>query len=165
MNTPVLYSTNPWLAHEISMRYRNGIHFVWCSDFFDPKTAPTTSAAARIAPSSSPKGIYDSLYDDYFNEDNHSALIKGYKKTFSRLARDWLSEKTLTKEAHDEIISVVKSNSWKIWRPVLYVIPREQLDKAGRVKSVVRANRASYGPELQILDLHRNEFDLIEIKP
>ena len=138
---------------------------MWCSNFFDPKTANAGSAAAIIAPSSSPKGIYDALYDDHFREDTHSALIKGYKKTFCRLAREWLSENAISKEQHDEIIATVRSQSWKIWRPVLYVIPRESLDRDGRINSVKRRDRAGYGPELQIQDLRREEFDIIETKP
>lgn len=165
MTIPVLYSTNPWIAHDICMKYRKGIHFVWCSEFFDPKTAPAVSAAASIAPSSSPKGIYDALFDDHYREDTHSALIRGYKKTFCRLAKEWLSEESITKDQHDEIFATVKSKSWKIWRPVLYVIPRESLDKQGRIMSVERRNRAGYGAELQIKDLRREEFDIIETKP
>lgn len=55
----------------------------------------------------------------------------------------------------------MKSSSWKIWRPVLYVIPRAPIELAGRLHQVPHPDRASYGPELQIDDLHRNEFDLI----
>lgn len=165
MNTPILYSTNPWIAHDIAMKYRGGVHFVWCSEYFDPSTAPDRSAASCIAPSSSPKSIYDSLYNDHYREDTHSSLINGYKKTFSRLAKGWLADKEITKEEHDEILAVIRSKSWRIWRPVLYVIPSEKLISENRVKSVQRRERAGYGPEMQIQDLLRKEFDIIETKP
>jgi hypothetical protein len=157
---PVLHSTNSWISHEIAMKYRNGQHFVWCSEYYDPTTAPAGSAAAAIAPSSSPKGIYDALHGDCYREDTHSSLIKGYRKTFKRLAAQWLAEGSIDKPQHDEIAAIVKSQSWKIWRPVLFVIPRALV--AGRVVHVPHARRAAYGPELQITDLMPQEFDLIE---
>jgi hypothetical protein len=131
---PVLYSTNTWISHEIAMRYRGGRHFAWCSEYYDPTTAPTGSAAAAIAPSSSPKGIYDTLHGDCAREDTHSNLIKGYRKTFRRLAARWLADGDLSQTYHDEIVAIVKSQSWKIWRPVLFVIPRDIV--SGRVVEV-----------------------------
>lgn len=162
MAGPVLYSTNPWFAHDIAMRYRGGKHFVWCSEFFDPTAAPAGSAATAIAPSSSPSGIYSTLKNDCEREDRHSALIKGYRKTFRRLANEWWADGSITKEQHDEIDSVAKTTSWRIWRPQLYVIPRHPIESTSRLKSVCHRHRAAYGPELQILDLAQHEFDIIE---
>lgn len=162
MAGPILYSTNPWLAHEFSKRYRGGNHFVWCSEFFDPASAPSGSAASAIAPSSSPKGIYGTLGDDCRREDRHSALIKGYRKTFLRLATQWLAAAEITDEQHGEIVATVKSQSWRIWRPLLYIIPREPIESMGRLRSVPHRHRAAYGPELQIADLAIHEFDIIE---
>ena len=158
----ILYSTNPWIAHDISKKYLNGKHFVWCSGYFDPKMAPHGSAESAVAPSSSPKGIFETLKDDCEREDDHSQLIYGYKKTFSRLAKVWLADGTINKEQFDEIITTVRSKSWKIWRPVLYLIPKENISASGRLISVPRQKRASIGTELQICDLAVNEFDFIE---
>lgn len=162
MAGPVLYSTNPWITHEIVMKYRGGRYFVWCSEFYDPKAAPAGSAEALIAPSSSPKGIYDTLQDDCHREDTHSALISRYKKAFKRLATGWLADGSISKEQHDEIVATVTSKSWKIWRPVLFVIPKDPIKAANRLIEVKHKNRAAYGPELQIHDLAPHEFDLIE---
>ena len=162
MAGPVLYSTNPWIAHDIAVRYRAGVHFVWCSEYYDPTTAPSGSAEAAIAPSSSPKGIYDTLHGDCHREDVHSALIKSYKGTLCRLAKGWLSDGSITKNQHDEIIAAVKSKSWRIWRPVLYVIPKAPIEVASRLVKVNHKKRAAYGPEMQIHDLNLHEFDLIE---
>ncbi|KVT23033.1 hypothetical protein WK48_23305 [Burkholderia ubonensis] len=142
------------------MKYRTGKHFVWCSEHYDPTTAPAGSAAAAIAPSSSPKGIYDILHGDCAREDTHSTLIKGYRKTFQRLAKAWLADGSLSKDQYDEVVATVKSQSWRIWRPVLFVIPRAPVD--ARIVMVPHRNRAAYGPELQIVDLMPHEFDLIE---
>ncbi len=159
MAGPVLYSTNSWIAHEFATRYRGGSHFVWCSEHYDPHSAPAGSAAAAIAPSSSPKGIYDTLRGDCDREDRHSSLIRGYRKTFLRLAKTWLADKSISKQQYDEIVSTVKSNSWRIWRPVLFVIPEEPV--RSRIVHVAHPGRAGYGPEMQIHDLKSTEFDVI----
>lgn len=163
MAGPVLYSTNPWISQEIATKYRGGTHFVWCSEYFDPSLAPPGSAGAAVAPSSSPKEIYDTLWNDVSKEDGHSALIKGYKRTFKRLAAEWVADGSITEDVRKEIVATVQSNSWKIWRPVLYVIAIGSIAPA-RIKQVKRKDRAAYGPELQIVDLQRHEFDSIEPK-
>jgi hypothetical protein len=161
MAGPILYSANPWIAHEIAMKYRGGIHFAWCSECYDPTTEAATSAAAAIAPSSSPFGIIQRLNADRHGEDTHSYLIQGYRKTLKRLAKAWRADKSIDESQFQEIISVMKSASWKIWRPVLYVIPRAPFESTKRLLSVPYPDRAAYGPELQIVDLHHSEFDRI----
>jgi hypothetical protein len=163
MAGPILYSTNPWIAHEIAKKYRGGVHFCWVSEYFDASTAPPGSAGAAIAPSSNPKGIYEMLWDDVRGEDNHSSLIKGYKKTFKRLSLNWLAENSITSAQQKEIVATVCSNSWKIWRPTLYAIAKDRIDPA-RIFSVEHKQRAAYGPELQIRDLVVGEFDVIELR-
>lgn len=163
MPGPILYSTNPWIATDIAEKYRSGIYFAWVCEHFDSSTTAGSSPAALIAESSNPREIYSRLHKDCASEDGHSALIKGYKRTFARLAKGWLGDGTLSEEKYDEIIATVRSTSWKIWRPVLYVIPRAEIEAAGRLKSVSRSDRGAYGPELQIADMQRHEFDIIEL--
>jgi hypothetical protein len=79
------------------------------------------------------------------------------------MAKIWLGANEISKEHYDEIAATVKSRSWQIWRPVLYVIPRSAIAPA-RIISVPRVDRAGYGPELQIVDLQRHEFDIIELR-
>jgi hypothetical protein len=162
MAGPILYSTNPWLATELAAKYRNGIYFAWVCEHFDSSKAPAGSADALIAPSSNPIRIYSRLREDCANEDMHSDLIKNYQKTLTRLAKSWLAAAEINRDQFDEIIATVKSGSWKIWRPVLYVISKHAIDPA-RIKSVKRPDRAAYGPESQIIDLQRHEFDIIEL--
>jgi hypothetical protein len=164
MSGPILYSTNPWIAHEFAVKYLGGKHFAWCSECYDPIFAPPGSAGASVAPSSSPHGIFQALKHDCEREDKHSDLIKRYRKTFKRLAADWLSTSRISQDQYDEIIAVTKGPSWRIWRPVLYVIPREPIEAAGRLNSVPYKDRAGYGPELQITDLDPSEFDLLEVQ-
>lgn len=163
MASPVLYSTNPWIAVDIAMRYRGGIFFAWVCECFDVRSASPGTAAASIAPTSNPCRIYINLLEESKAGDGHSGLIKGYKKTFTRLARDWQSGGLLTQDHCDEIIAAIRAPAWTIWRPVLYVIPREAIERAGRLVSVPRRDRAAHGPELQVTDLRRDEFDIIEL--
>lgn len=155
-----LYSVNPKYAHDIATNYRNGNHFVWCSDYFDPSTAGSQSLAASIAPSSNPCNIFHILKEACEKEDSHNHLISGYRKTFRRLAKEWLADTSITKSQFDEIISVTKSPSWKIWRPQLYVISRPLI--LSRLVGVAHKSRAAYGPEQQIPDLQSHEFEIIE---
>lgn len=163
MAGPILYSANPWFAHDVAQRYRKGIYFAWVSDYFDAATAPSATSMAAIAPSSNPSHIYENLWQDVTSEDRHSSLIKGYKKTFRALAAAWTADGSITQRERDEIYSVIQSPSWKVWRPVLYVIARDKIAPS-RIVNVAHKSRAGHGPEMQIKDLLSHEFDLIEIK-
>jgi hypothetical protein len=158
----ILYSANCRFAHDIAMKYRNGVHFVWCSEIYDPTTAPAGTPAAAIAPTSSPKGIYDNLYDEWDREDQHGPIIKRLKRSFRRLASEWFADRSIDQTQRDEIIALINSRSWKIWRPVLYIIPKQPIVTADRLIEVPRPGRAAYGPEYQIRDLLHTEFDIIE---
>ncbi len=162
MPEPILFSTNPWIAHEFAVKYRGGTHFAWCSEHYDPATAGTASAAAAIAPSSSPKELFDQLKRDCDREDSHSYTIKSHRRTFRRLAADWLATAKINKLQYEEIIATVNATSWRIWRPQLYLIPRAPIEAAGRLIAVPRKERAAYGAELQIVDLQPHEFTIIE---
>jgi hypothetical protein len=74
----------------------------------------------------------------------------------------WLAEGELDSDQYAEIVASVGSPTWKIWKPVLYVIPRVSINPA-RIILVRRPDRAGYGPEHQIVDLKRHEFDIIDL--
>lgn len=95
-------------------------------------------------------------------QEEHSYRIKGYKKTFRRLAKEWLAARELTDGDFAEIVASVNANSWTILRPVLYVIPRGGIaDK--RIIKVPRSDRGAYGPEFKIVDLKSDEFDMVDL--
>lgn len=163
MAGPVLYSANPWFAAEIAEKYRGGKYFAWVCEYFDSeRDAPAGSAGAMIAPSSNPRKIYEDLLYEYRNQEEHSRIIKDHKKTFRRLAKTWLGLGKITQDHHDEIVASVQANSWRIWKPILYVIPKNGIDPS-RIVQVKRDDRAGYGPEYQIVDLNRSEFDIIDL--
>jgi len=156
------YSANPWFAHELATRYRGGRHFAWLCEYFDTAHAPAGSAGSLIAPSSNPRKIYEDLLIEYRAEEEHSRIIRDHKKTFTRLAKQWLALSELTRDQFDEIVTSVRALSWRIWKPVMYVIPRAGIDPS-RIIEVRRNDRAGYGPEYQILDLRLHEFDIVDL--
>ena len=165
MPSPVFYSANPWFAIDVSDRYRGGIYFAWVCECFDTTTALAHSPASMIAPSSNPRRIYQNLAEECRNEEENSPVIRGHRKTFTRLAKEWYADGSITKDQSDEIIASARAHTWRIWRPVLYVIPIAPIIADGRLLSVRRSSRAGHGPEQQIVDLRRDEFDIIEFAP
>jgi hypothetical protein len=159
----VLYSANPWFATEIASKYLGGKHFAWVSDFFDTeKEAPAGSSGRLIAPSSNPRKIYEDLLHEYRAQEEHSRIIRDHRKTFKRLAKQWLADSLITQDQYEEIVASVIARSWRIWKPVLYVIPKVGITPS-RVIEVQRKDRAGYGPEKQIPDLQSSEFDIIDL--
>lgn len=163
MSNLFLYSTNPWFSYEVCKKYRNSVFYVWCSEYFDPRKAPCYSSAALIAPSSSPISIYWNLHRDKENEDTHSTLIKEYRKKFRSLATEWFVDGEISEFERDEIIAGATSSSWKIWRPLLYIIDRQKVESSGRLASVPLSSRAAIGQEFQIFDLKEDEFEIMEL--
>jgi hypothetical protein len=162
MASPILYSANPWLASEVCDKYRGGKHFAWVCEYFDSERALAGTAGTLIAPSSNPRRIYEQLLHEFRAQEEHPRVIKDLKKTFTRLANNWHSAGEITKDECAEIIASVRARSWRIWMPVIYVIPRHGIDP-GRIKEVRRSARAGYGPEFQIDDLVRDEFDIVDL--
>ena len=152
MGVLYLYSTNPRFSNDFAKRYLDGKHVVWCSESYSPIGAP----------SSNPKEIYRSLEASCDSEDSHSYLIKGYKKTFRRLTLDLFASGTITEEDKNDIITIIGSNSWNIWRPQLYIINRVVIESSRRLIDVPASERASYGNEWRILDLDVSEFEILE---
>jgi hypothetical protein len=162
MAGPVLYSANPWFSTEVAKKYRGGNHFAWVCEFFDSALAPAESAGALIAPSSNPRKIYDDLLQDWKAQDEHSRIIRDHVKTFTRLGRQWRADGELGEDQYDELVASVRGRSWRIWKPVLYVIPKQGI-AAARIREVPRSDRAGYGPEFQIVDLQSHEFDIVDL--
>ena len=163
MAGPILYSTNPSYAYDVGMRYRGGKFFVWCGEEFDSRHVARASGASLVAASSDPRTIYEQLAHAVTSEDHHDSRIKGYRRTFKRLAAEWASNGLITAAQRAEIEAVVKMQSWTIWRPLLYVIPRAPIESRGGLVTVAPGRRAAAGIELQIMDLDHSEFDKIEL--
>jgi hypothetical protein len=155
-----LYSTNPHFSIEVGRRYRNGTFYAWCSEVFSAGQQPGNAPSSSVAASSDPMTIYEQLHRAVQSEDSHDARIKGYKRTFDQLATTWLDSKEITQDQHDEIRAQCKLNSWRMWRPLLYVIPRAPIEAAGRLQLVSVSRRAGPGKEFIVADLAADEFDI-----
>jgi hypothetical protein len=162
MARQLLYSTNVYLKFLIQQIYRGDVHYIWCSENCDSKTLSSYSPGALVAPSSNPADIYREIKRDVTNQDRHSAKINGQKATLSSLAVKWEQAGEITTVQKDDIIYLINSADFLLWRPLLYVIPRTAHIEA-RLQHVPMAQRAGVGPEFIIPDLARDEFDIIEL--
>jgi hypothetical protein len=166
MAGPVLYSTNPQFTERVCDDYLGGRYgLLWCSEFFDPGSHGVHSPAALIPPSSSPKPLYYDVLNAARNSDGGNQKLKDYRGTFTRLARRWLLTGEITRFQHDDIVTLVRRNSFAIWQPRLFVIPREALERSGRLQPVPAHKRAGVGMEFHVFDLMRAEFDIIILEP
>jgi len=161
MTGPLLYSTNVFLKLYIQKRYRADIHFVWCGELFDSRTASRYSLGALVPASSNPADIYRELKRDVDSRDMHSAKINAQKASFKSLAIDWEANGEISASDKAEIITLIDTVSFDYWRPLIYVIPRAQVST--RLQHVSLANRAGLGDEFIISDLKSDEFDVIEL--
>ncbi|GFO69749.1 hypothetical protein GMLC_33280 [Geomonas limicola] len=141
--------------------FRNDIHYVWCSEFFDGTAQGRYTAGSQTPPSSNPADIYRQLKQDVDRGDLHSAKIAEQKASFLRLAIDWEAAGIISPDEKDEIIYLVNNATSKDWKPLIYVIPQPPV--ASRLQLVPASQRAGVGREYIISDLTRCEFDIIEI--
>ncbi len=111
---------------------RNNTHRVWCSEAFDPRLAIGTRVG-MVAPASSPLAIACQLRDHVKHEEKHSPLLKRYKRTFRVLATTWRGDRSITDDQAAEMVGLVNAKSWQMWRPLVYIIPREPIESAGRL--------------------------------
>jgi len=154
----LLYSTNPWYATHFARRYAGGRHAVWCSQSFDPGAQDSISWFAAVAPTSSPRRLFAAVR----HEDEHDEQIARYKDTFTQIARLWHEQGRIGWQDRREIVADMRRPSWRIWRPLIYLIPRQQIEAAGRLRLASASRRASVGPEWRIVDLMPHEFDIMD---
>jgi hypothetical protein len=117
-----------------------------------------------VAPSSSPCALANALLAEMELEDRHSTHRKRYRKVFRGLAATWAANGTLSDAQAQDIRDMVKQASYRIWKPIVYIIPREPVEAAGRLYPVPVSKRAGHGPEFRIEDLKGQEFDVMEWK-
>ena len=158
-----LYSVNPYFSVEVANRYRGGMFYAWCSEVFSTTQQAGAAPGSAVAASSDPMTVYTQLNEAVVSEDRHDSRIRSYKRTFRSLAASWLAAGEVTQAQHDEIRSACSQPSWRMWRPLLYVIPRGPIETAGRLQLVPAGRRAGPGSEYIIADLQAHEFDIVEL--
>jgi hypothetical protein len=161
MSCLILYSTNVFLKQYIQSTYRRDSHYVWCSEAFDSATVGRYKPGALVPASSNPANIYRQLTQDVKTNDRHSAKINEQKASFIRLAHLWEANGEITSDDRDDIIFMVNNAGFDYWRPLVYVIPYNNV--SSRLQTVPMSKRAGLGLEYIIPDLQRSEFDLIEL--
>lgn len=155
---PVLYSCNHAIKFFINERYREGIHYVWCSEFFDSRWILTLMG--RIPKSSNPAQIYMDMEEAVDPFDYHDYKIADQRSKLLIQAQRWLDDGEITDQNFKEIAVLAKRSDWDLWRPLLYVIPRTELINQ-RLEHVPPEERANIGMEYRIKELHHNEFDVV----
>jgi len=145
----------------IQQRFRLDIHYVWCSESFDASANSRYSPLSMVPPSSNPADIYKQLKQDVERKDNHSYKIAEQKASQKKLAIDWHHAGEISAAAKDEIIYMVDNSPFDYWRPLLYLIPRINVET--RIKIVPIQLRAGLANEYILPDLNRSEFDIIEL--
>ena len=89
MGKLVLYSTNVFVKYYIQRRWRNNVHYVWCSEEFDSAKARSYSPSGQIPPTSNPLDIYRDLKRAVEAGDTHNAKIVEQRNTLLQLAIEW----------------------------------------------------------------------------
>ncbi len=161
MSSLFLYSTNVYLKLLIQEKYRNDLHYVWCSDCFDSTKLGAYAMGSHLPRSSNPAEIYRDIKSDVERSDFHSAKIRDQKTSFKSLAVQWQQAGEITKLEEQEIVYRVDHAPADLWRPLVYVISRPLVET--RLQLVPLSQRASMADEFIIADLARSEFDLLEI--
>lgn len=155
----VFYSTNTWLAFNISEIYYNSSHYVWCAPCIDGRHLNT--GLGKLPPTSSPIEIYYSLLEEIRRGDMHSPKIEQNRVGLLDGAAEKFKTGIIKKDDFEEILSIVDKAGLQDFRPCLYVIPctEEIENKVERVPVEKRAHPCS--PEILITDLPRRCFDQI----
>ena len=159
----LLYSTNAWITWYIKNHYYNDVHYVWCSEYFDPEAEGMDHPASLIPVSSSPAEIYRRLEADVRSEDNHSESISRVRSAMTAAATRWLRDDEISQESYEEIISLLDVRGFKSFRPMIYLIPKVAMSP-GQIEAVPAGERAGADPEFRISALKGSEFDLIRIR-
>lgn len=161
MSDILLYSTNVYLKYYIQNEYSDGHHYVWCSENFDSAALGRYTPGSKTPPSSNPADIYRSLRDAVANQDRGDLKIQSQKSSFIARAVEWEKAGKITNDEKQELTYMVEHAGWDDWRPLIYVIPRADVET--RLALVPAAKRAGFGREYTLQDLHSDDFDIIEI--
>lgn len=159
----LFYSANSYLSFLVNRRFYGGQHYVWCSPTFNPTTLDELNPLRNIAISSSPHHIYANYRDSAKSGDTHSDLIKQNKRGIKRGAAAMLAANRIDQNQYQMIIYMVNHAQLSDFRPLLYLIPANLIEKKLNVVSAKQAANP-LGPEYRIFDLLDTEFDAIEFK-
>jgi hypothetical protein len=157
----ILYSTNTWLAYNISRQFYRDLHYVWCSPVFDHRCRPFTHATPP--PTSCPADMYFRLLAEVSRRDKHSAKIAENRLGIVKGAATRRAQNVITDSEVSEIAAIVEEASAEDFHPLLYVIPFDSV--AAIVREVPVTERAHpLSEEFIITDLPGDAFDVIRLE-
>ena len=142
------------MSYKIAENYFGNKYYVWCSPYFN--------ATGVNPPSSDPCEIYNGLLKDVIGKDRHSAKVSMNKTGLLKATDIKFNAGDITLDQKNEIIDIIGSSELDDFRPLIYVIPFENvkaLAKAAPIK--LKADR--FSKEYIIEDLQRSHFDVIDI--
>jgi hypothetical protein len=158
----LLYSTNTFLAFKIAEQFYGNVHYVWCSPYFSFTSAPSFSFTNP--PSSSPREIYERLYQDVTMGDKHSTKIMSNRTGIQNGATQKAAAGVITDKQKREIYSIANQADPQFFKPLLYIIPFSHVISLVQIVPVRRrANPLS--KEYIIEELPRDCFDVVEYRP
>jgi hypothetical protein len=156
----IFYSCCTWLSYEISQRYYDGCHYVWCTPYFDPTSRMNPNNS--VPPTSSPKAIYWSLLEEVKARDLHSAKISQNRAGIQRGADVKLGAGVIAQAQHTEILEIAAAAQAQDFHPILLIIPAPPI--AALLRPVALKDRASLLSEEYIVErLPRQLFDAVEL--
>jgi hypothetical protein len=156
--SPVLYSTNTWIAYMIAEQFYRQHHYVWCTPYFDPRQNGRDSA---VPPTSSPFEMYRSLFEETSRGERHSSKIDENRIGILRGASAKRSARVIDSKQQKQIAAIVKAAQPNDFRPLLYVIPAAIVAK--RLREPPPEDKAHPLSAEYVIDaLPRECFDVIE---
>jgi hypothetical protein len=160
MPDPVLlYSCNSWLSWAIAERFFGGLHYCWCSPYYD---ARDSARHIKIPPSSSPAELRTLLSEDVARGDLHSPLIERHRRGILVGAKERRRERLISKATQSEIGKIVNAATSADFGPLLYLIPFARVRRLARpVDMSHRAHPMS--AEFLIKRLPREYFDVVRL--
>lgn len=153
-----LYSTNTWLAYRISEQYYYGLHYVWCTPFFDPNSISKLNYS--VPPSSSPYELYQVFQNDVKYRDFHSDKIEKNRLGLLRGVEEKLKLGVIDKNIAEEIKSTISIAESGEFSPLIYIIPFSYVKN---ILKKVQVNKRAHplSVEFIIEELPRDFFDVI----
>jgi hypothetical protein len=156
--SPVLYSTNTWIAYMIAEQFYRRHHYVWCTPYFDPRQSGRDSA---VPPTSSPFEMYRALFEETSRGERHSSKIEQNRVGILRGARAKRRARVITANHEKQIAAIVQAAQPSDFRPLLYVIPAAIVAK--RLREPPPEDKAHPLSAEYVIDaLPRECFDVIE---
>jgi hypothetical protein len=157
-----LFSAMPHMKFYINRTYRNDVHYVWCSESYDHASSLVPRVALPSPPTSDPAAICRQVKQAVANKDRNDHRLIAWRTMLLGHVAAWETDGSLAPADAQDLVFILSSGDFDIWRPLLYVIDRSMIDPA-RIKLVPPGLRAGYGREYIIEDLVGSEFEPLEL--